>query len=69
MLAKAHRFKVRVSISLKQREGDRLELITRQDYGSNFKVVRRVVHNFLDRLLERERTLSASALIRATARN
>ena len=68
MVAKTRKFQQRVTISLTQRDHDRLESIARQDEASISQVVRRAVRDFLDRQVQRELTLSPAVPLR-TAKN
>lgn len=64
MVAKPRKFEQRVSISLTQRDHERLELLARQDDVSVSQVVRRAVRNFLESQVQRELVLSASVPVR-----
>lgn len=68
MVAKARKFEQRVTISLTQRDHDRLELIARQDDVSVSQVVRRAVRDFLDRQVQRELTLNPAVPIRSVSK-
>ncbi|WP_395680498.1 ribbon-helix-helix protein, CopG family [Dokdonella sp.] len=69
MVAKARKFQHRVTISLTQRDHDRLDLLARQDDVSISQVVRSAVRDFLDRQVQRELTLNSAVPIRAAAKN
>ena len=68
MVAKTRKFEQRVTISLTQRDHERLESLARQEDVSISQVVRRAVRDFLDRQVQRELTLSPAVPIR-TAKN
>lgn len=68
MAAKTRKFQQRVTISLTQRDHDRLELIARQDDASVSHIVRRAVRDFLDRQIQRELTLSPAVPIRPVSK-
>ena len=68
MVAKPRKFEQRVSISLTQRDHERLELLARQDDVSVSQVVRRAVRNFLESQVQRELALSPYVPVRSNGK-
>lgn len=64
MVAKQRKFQQRVTISLTQRDHDRLEVLARQDDVSISQIVRRAVRDHLDRHMQREFALTPPVPIR-----
>lgn len=68
MVGKARNFQQRVTISLTQRDHERLERAAKQEEVSISQVVRRAVRDYLDRQVQRELALGSSPVERTTGR-